>query len=349
MIQKDYKLFINKKIMKYLKYGNTGIFVSGLALGTMTFGERNQWKLGGVDQNLANKMVKYSIDSGINLFDTADIYENGDSEKILGNSIQGYRDQILIATKVRGRTGNGINEMGLSRHHMSISLRKSLERLNTKWIDIYQYHGWDTESDVNEVIETMQNFVDNGYVYYPGFSNFSAWQMAYYQGTVEERGYTRYESAQMNYNLINRDVEYDVIPFLKWNKMTLLAWSPLHGGVLTGKYRKNEKPPEGTRMGDRGFFFPYFDENRGWLIVDEVIKIADEIGSTPSQIAIAWLLERDVVVLIGARNMEQLEENINSVNVKLKKEHLERLEELTKPEPRYPNWMIERQNMDRRP
>ncbi|MEL9998856.1 MAG: aldo/keto reductase [Thermoplasmata archaeon] len=334
--------------MKYIKYGNTGTFVSILAFGTMTFGEKNVWKLGGLNQEISNKMVKLCIDNGVNLFDTADVYDEGDSERILGKSIAEYRDQVMIATKVRGRTGNGINELGLSRHHMKIALKKSLERLNTTWIDIYQYHGWDNEVNLNEMIDTMQSFVNDGKVLYPALSNFAAWQMAYIQGIVEERGYARYESAQMNYNLINRDVEYEILPFLKYNKMTLLSWSPLHGGLLTGKYKRNEKPEPGTRMGDRGFFFPYFEEEQGWKIVEEVENIAKEQGVKPSQVALAWLIEKRVVVLIGARNIEQLQENLDSINVHLTREQMERLDKISAPRSMYPNWMIERQNQDRK-
>ncbi|MGC8663126.1 MAG: aldo/keto reductase [Thermoplasmata archaeon] len=334
--------------MKYIKYGNTGIFVSALSFGAMTFGEKNLWKLSGVDQELSNRMVKFCIDNGINLFDTADVYEAGDSEIMLGKSLKGYRDQVLIATKVRGRTGEGVNEVGLSRHHMSISLNKSLERLGTSWVDIYQYHGWDSEGNIKEMTDTMQLFVDQGKVLYPAVSNFAAWQIAYIQGIVETKGYARYESAQMNYNIINRDVEYEVLPFLRYNKMTLLSWSPLHGGLLTGKYKKGEKPPKGTRMGDRGFFFPYFDEDQGWKILDEVENIANEQGCKPSQVALAWLMEKEVVVLLGARNMEQLQENLGSLDVKLKKEQIDRLDKISMPRTIYPNWMIERQNHDRK-
>ncbi len=335
--------------MKYLKYGNTGTYVSALAFGAMTLGEKNLWKLSGVNQETSDKMIKISIDAGINLFDTADVYDAGDSEIMLGRSLKGYRDQVMIATKVRGRTGNGVNEIGLSRHHMTIALRKSLERLGTEWIDIYQYHGWDVEANINEMVDTMQSFVDQGKVLYPAFSNFAAWQMAYIQGMVESKGYTRYESAQMNYNIINRDVEYEVIPFLKFNKMSLMAWSPLHGGLLTGKYNRNEKPTKGTRMGDRGFFFPYFEEDKGWSIVEEINTIAKEQGCKQSQVALSWLLEKDVIIILGARNIEQLRENILALDVKLTKEQMERLDKISSLRSMYPNWMIERQNQDRYP
>ncbi|MGC8581187.1 MAG: aldo/keto reductase [Thermoplasmata archaeon] len=334
--------------MKYLKYGDTGTFVSVLGFGAMTFGEKNLWKLSGVNQELSDRMVKICIDRGINLFDTADVYDNGDSEIQLGKSLKGYRDQVMIATKVRGKTGNGVNEQGLSRHHMSISLRKSLERLGTTWVDIYQYHGWDTEANINEMIDTMQSFVSQGKVLYPAVSNFAAWQIAYIQGKVEEKGYVRYESAQMNYNIINRDIEYEVLPFLRYSKMSLLSWSPLHGGILTGKYKKGETPIKGTRMGDRGFFFPYFDENNGWKIVEEIENIAKEQGCKPSQVSLSWLIGKNVIVLLGARNIEQLEENLGSMEVNLTKDQIERLDKISKPRSIYPNWMIERQNQDRK-
>lgn len=334
--------------MKYLKYGNTGTFVSVFGFGAMTLGEKNLWKLSGVNQELSDKMVKTCIDYGINLFDTADVYDAGESEIMLGKSLKGYRDQVMIATKVRGKAGEGINELGLSRHHMTIALRKSLERLGTSWIDIYQYHGWDVEANIEETMSTMQSFVNDGKVLYPAVSNFAAWQIAYIQGKAEEKGYARYESAQMNYNIINRDVEYEVLPFLRFSKMSLLSWSPLHGGLLTGKYKKGEKPPKGTRMGDRGFFFPYFDEEHGWEIVEEIEKIAEEQGCKPSQVALSWLIEKDVVVLLGARNMDQLIENLGSIDVKLTKEQMERLDKISEQRSMYPNWMIERQNQDRK-
>ncbi len=335
--------------MKYLKYGNTGSFVSVLGFGAMTLGEKNLWKLSGVNQELSDKMVKTCIDHGINLFDTADVYDMGDSEIMLGKSLKGYRDQVMIATKVRGKTGNGVNEMGLSRHHMTLAIRNSLDRLGTSWIDIYQYHGWDVESNLVETMDTMQSFVEQGKVLYPAISNFAAWQIAYLQGMAEQKGYARYESAQMNYNIINRDVEYEVLPFLRYNKMSLLSWSPLHGGLLTGKYKKGETPPKGTRMGDRGFFFPYFDEEYGWKIVEEIENIAMEQGCKPSQVALAWLIEKNVIALLGARNMDQLMENLGSLDVKLTKDQMKRLDSISEPRSMYPNWMIERQNQDRRP
>ncbi len=293
-------------------------------------------------------MVKTSIDYGINLFDTADVYDAGDSERLLGESLKGYRDQVMIATKVRGRMGEGINETGLSRHHMRIAIRNSLERMGTKWIDIYQYHGWDKAINIDETLDTMQLFVEEGLVNYPGFSNFTSWQMAEFQARVEERGYARYEVAQLNYSLLNRDIEYQELPFMREENLTLLAWSPLHGGVLTGKYKKGEKPPEGTRMGDRGFFFPYFQEEQGWKIVEEVVNIAKEQGAKPSQVALSWIIRQGHVAIIGAKTMDQLIENLESINVNLTREQIDRLNKLSEGRIMYPPWMVERQNQDRK-
>ena len=334
--------------MKYVRYGRTASFVSSLAMGAMTFGESNLWKLGGVGKETADKMIKKCIDAGVNLFDTADIYDAGESEKLLGAVIKPYREQVMIATKMRGRIGPGINQSGLSRHHMHIALRNSMERLETDWVDIYQYHGWDTFTDFDEILSTMERFVQDGKVLYPAVSNFSAWQMSTLQAMAQEKGYARYESAQMNYSLLNRDIEYEILPFLNYSRMTLLAWSPLHGGLLSGKYRKDEKPKEGYRMTDRGFFFPYFDDGRGWRIIDRVRKIAEDQGCKPSQVSLSWIVSKGYVALIGARTIEQLEENLESVNVNLKRSQIDSLDKLTVGREMYPNWMIDRQGSDKK-
>lgn len=313
----------------------------------MTFGIKNPWKLGGLDQLTVDKMVKHAVDAGVNFFDTADVYSEGDSEKTLGKALRPYREQVLIATKVRAKTGPGINQVGLSRHHIQQNIRKSLERLETDWVDFYQFHSWDPYVPLDESLEAMQDLVEKGLVQYPGVSNFSAWQMSTAQSRCEERGYSRYETAQMNYSLLNRDIEHEVLPFMQYSKMSLLVWSPLHGGVLAGKYAKDGKASEGTRVGNRGFFFPFFDENIGWKIIETVREVGKEQGATSSQVAIAWLLSRRHIVLLGAKTLEQFDENLRSLEVKLTKEQLDRLDEMTKPRQMYPNWMIERQKTGR--
>ena len=333
--------------IKYVPIGRTGAHASLLALGAMTFGEKNTWKLGGLAQDTVDKMVARAIDAGVNLFDTADVYDEGESEKTLGKALKPYRDKILIATKVRGRTGPGVNEIGLSRHHIEIAIRKSLERLGTGWIDIYQFHSWDAHVPLDESLEIMQDLIERGLVMYPGVSNFTAWQMSTLQARCEERGYSRYETAQMNYSLLNRDIEHEILPFMHYSKMSLLVWSPLHGGTLSGKYPKDSKPPAGTRAGNRGLFFPFFDETTGFGIVEKVKQIAEEQGATPAQIALAWLLSKNHIVLLGARTMEQFEENLGALDVNLNSGQLENLDRITKHRVQYPNWMIERQSSGR--
>ena len=313
----------------------------------MTFGEKNVWKLGGLSQETVDKMVHRAIDAGINLFDTADVYDEGESERALGKALKPYRDQVLLATKVRGRTGAGVNEIGLTRHHIEIAARQSLERLGTSWIDIYQFHSWDSHVPLEESLETMQDLVERGLVRYPGVSNFTAWQMSTLQARCEERGYSRYETAQMNYTLLNRDLEHEILPFMRYSKITLLVWSPLHGGLLSGKYVKDSKPRPGTRAGDRGLFFPFFDETTGFGIVEKIKQIAEEQGATAAQIAISWLLSKKHVVLLGARTIEQFEDDIGALDVNLTSEQLENIDRITRPRVQYPNWMIERQSSGR--
>lgn len=333
--------------MRYTPLGTTGVHVSLLALGAMTFGSKNSWKIGGLTQGAVDAMVKRSIDAGVNFFDTADVYDEGESERALGHALRPYRDQVLLATKVRGKAGPGINEVGLSRHHVRRAVQASLERLGTSWIDLYQFHGWDPYVPMDEPLEAMQGLVEQGLVNYPGVSNFSAWQMATLQARAEERGYSRYASAQMNYDLLNRDLEHEILPFLRFSRMSLLVWSPLHGGVLAGKYTKGAKPTSGTRMGDRGVFFPFFDEPTGWAVVDKVKEVAKEQGCTAAQVSLAWLLEKKHIVILGARTTEQLEDNLGALDVHLKPNQLEELDALTMPKAQYPGWMIERQDRGR--
>jgi aryl-alcohol dehydrogenase-like predicted oxidoreductase len=328
--------------MKYVPVGKTGVHASLLGLGAMTFGEKNSWKLGGLSQDTVDKMVSLAIDNGINLFDTADVYDEGESEKTLGKALKPYRAQVLVATKVRARTGKGINEIGLSRHHIQLSIRKSLERLQSDWVDFYQFHSWDAHVPLDESLEAMQDLVDRGLVNYPGVSNFTAWQMATLQARAEERGYSRYEVGQMNYSLLNRDIEHEILPFMNYSNMTLLAWSPLHGGVLSGKYSKDSKPT-GTRAGNRGLFFPFFDEETGFGIVEKVKQIAEEQDATPAQIALAWIISKNHIALVGAKSLEQFKENLGALNVQLTHEQLDNLDRITKPKMTYPNWMIQRQ------
>jgi aryl-alcohol dehydrogenase-like predicted oxidoreductase len=333
--------------MKYIPLGRTGAYSSVIGLGAMTFGEQNTWKLGGLGLDEASRLVKKAIDFGINIFDTADVYDQGRSEVLLGKALKDNREQVMIATKVRGRTGKGANETGLSRHHMNMAIKKSLERLGTTWTDIYQFHSWDKHTPLEESIDAMQGLVDSGLVNYPGISNFSAWQMAKAQTICEERGYARYQTAQMNYSLLNRDIEHEIVSFTKQSGMTILSWSPLHGGVLTGKYSSLTEPPEGTRMGSRGFFFPPFDPERATKVLEMVKRVAEEQGATMAQISIAWLIGKRALVLIGVRTEKQLEDNMGSLDVNLTAKQTEELDKVSSPGVMYPQWMIDRRLGDR--
>lgn len=335
--------------MKYVRLGRTGVFVSQIGLGSMTFGEGNIRKLGGVPMDLAMKMVKRAHDAGVNLFDTADVYEGGRSEEIVGEAVKGIRSEVILATKVRGRTGPGVNDQGLSRYHMLRAVRESIRRLGTDYIDLYQLHGWDSATPLEETMDAMEHLISEGLVIYPGVSNFTAWQMAYLMGMVKARGYHEYVSAQMNYSLLNRDIEHEVLPFMKHAGMTLIVWSPLQGGVLSGKYTDLENPPKGTRLGDTGRRFPYFLEEQYPAIMETLTDVARQAGATPAQVAISWLLSKGSVVLIGARTMEQLEENLGALDVRLSPDQVKRLDEATGQRKMYPNWMVERQNADRYP
>jgi aryl-alcohol dehydrogenase-like predicted oxidoreductase len=339
--------------MKYVHIGKTGVYGSVLGLGTMTFGENNVQNRGGVGQELANLIVKKAIDLGVNFFDTSDIYDEGSSEEVLGKAMKDYRDKVLIATKVRGRSGTGVNETGLSRHHINAEIRNSLRRLGTGWVDFYQFHGWDNVAHLEGSVETMQSLVDQGLVNYPGVSNFYAWQMAKAQTICEERNYARFETAQVNYSLLNRDIEHEILPFTRQNDLTILAWSPLHGGVLTGKYGDLTNPSPGTRMRDfafpvRGGYFPPFELEKGRKILEVVKRVSEEQGATMGQVSLSWLIERRVIVLVGARTMDQFDNNMGALDVVLTKGQKQQLDDVSRVEKQYPQWMVERQNSDRK-
>ncbi|MCL4557304.1 MAG: aldo/keto reductase [Deltaproteobacteria bacterium] len=336
--------------MEYTNLGSTGLIVSRLCFGTMTFG-RSQWKLGGVDQKTADEMVGSVMDSGINFFDTADIYSAGQSEEMLGRALGQKRRDVVIATKVRGRVGPGHNDAGLSRRHIFDAIDGSLRRLGTDYIDLYQVHGWDALTPLEETMAALGDLVVSGRVRYIGFSNYAAWQAALSIGISERLNTARFQSAQMHYSLLCRDIEHEVVPLCLSKGIGILPWSPLSGGFLSGKYRKDTGPVSGTRIGDRGVWFPPFDRELGFRVVDVLKTLGPQTGATPSQVSLAWLLRKPGVtsVIVGARSMEQLKDNLGAVDVKLDEKVFGRLEELTAPKPMYPNWMIANQSQDRLP
>ncbi len=315
--------------------------MSALSFGTMTFG--NDWNIGFGDQERANRMVDTSIDAGINLFDTADIYSNGTSEEMLGKAIKGKRQDLIIATKVLGQMSDDVNDKGLSRFHIMNSLENSLRRLGTDYIDLYQLHGFDPSTPLEETLQALDDLVRQGKVRYIGMSNHAAWQISKGLGISALNGWTKYTSAQMHYSLINRDLEHEVIPLAEDAGIGILVWSPLNGGYLTGKYRdgklKDEDRFAGSGLKD---FPPVPDKEVADKIVDTLIEIGANHDAGPAETALAWLTERPGIssVLVGSRKMEQLESNLKAADIELSNDETDALNEVSKPRVPYPQWML---------
>ena len=324
--------------MKFNGLGNTGVFVSELCLGTMTFG--SQWEfIGALQQKDADALVNRSIDAGVNFFDTADVYSSGESEEILGRALAPKRQDVVIATKVRGRMGPGANDVGLSRLHIIQSAEASLRRLGTDYIDLYQIHRSDPETDIEETLSAMTDLVRSGKVRYIGCSNLPAWELMRALGVSRLRGLESFKTTQSYYALAGRELEHEMVPLLRDQGLGLLVWSPLAGGFLSGKFgREGNREPDARRA---SFKFPPLDENKGFDIVDTMRPIADAHGASVAQIALAWLLSRDTVtsVIIGAKRMDQLEDNLGSVEISLSDEELKQLDEVSAIPVQYPAWM----------
>ena len=323
--------------MKYRPLANTGVFVSELCLGAMTFG--SQWEMiGALNQKDADGLVHRSLDEGINFFDTADVYSTGESEEILGRSLKGKRHDVVIATKVRGRMGPGANEVGLSRLHIMQAAEASLKRLGTDYIDLYQIHRSDPETEIEETLIALTDLVRAGKVRYIGCSNMEVWQLMQALGISEQRGLEAFKCTQSYYSLAGRELEQQTIPLIQDQGLGLLVWSPLAGGFLSGKFTR-EGGPEGTRRAT--FDFPPIDKEQGFDIVDVMRPIAETHGASVARVALAWLLHKEAVtsVIIGARRMDQLEDNFGSVDLTLTAEEVERLDEVSKIPLGYPAWM----------
>lgn len=332
--------------MRYLPLGRTGVQVSELCLGTMTFGEG--WGTGGIDVPQADAILGRCLDAGINFLDTSNTYSGGDSEMIVGQVIGGgRRDQLVLATKGLGRMGPGANDSGLSRYHLVRACEASLRRLKTDRIDLYQIHGYDARTPIDEVVRGLDDLVRSGKVLYVGFCNLAAWQAARALGHAEAGGHARFVSAQMYYSLVGRDIEHEIVPLCLHEGLSLLPWSPLAGGFLTGKYRRDQTAhPEGSRYATSQFgAFPPVDREVGFRAVDRLVALAEQYGTTPTTIAQKWLLSRPAVtsVIIGVRRIDQLDANLDATTLDLPAEVLDELDALTAPPTLYPNWMIQRQ------
>lgn len=338
--------------MKYKLLGKTGLKVSELCLGTMTFGGRGTWTaIGTLPQDDVNDLVKQSIDAGINFIDTANVYSEGLSEKMTGQAIRDLglkRDELVIATKVRAKMGEGPNDSGLSRKHILQQADESLTRLNMDYIDLYQIHGFDPITPMEETLEALDSLVKSGKVRYLGCSNLAAWQIMKALGISAREHLSKFVSLQAYYTIAGRDLEREIAPMLLDQGMGLMVWSPLAGGLLSGKYtRNNIEKGEGRRA---NFDFPPVNKEKAFDVIDVMQKIAKDKKVSVAQIALSWLLHQRVVttVIIGAKKQHQLTDNLNSVNVKLTEDELQRLSDVSKLSPEYPGWMLERMGADRR-
>ncbi len=338
--------------MKYNILGNTGLLVSELCLGTMTFGGKGFWEaIGKSGQDVANDIISKSVESGINFIDTANVYSEGVSEEITGKALNDLglkRDEIVLATKVRGRMGQGANQCGLSRGHIMWQVEESLRRLQTDYIDLYQIHGFDPLTPLEETIRALDDLVKSGKVRYIGCSNLSSWQIMKAIAFSHYQRFSRFESLQAYYTIAGRDLEREIVPLLQDQKMGLMVWSPLAGGLLSGKYRKDETGPEGSRR--VSFDFPPVNKDRAFDIVETLEPMAEQRNCSVARLALAWLLHQEVVttVIIGAKNTDQLDDNLKAVDIEFTKDELKKIDEISQLPPEYPGWMLERQDADRK-
>ena len=331
--------------MRYNPLGRSGVLVSEICLGTMTFG--NGWGFGGIEVSTADQILGKAMDAGVNFVDTADVYSDGRSEEILGAALHGRRDRLVIATKAYGRMGRGPNDSGLSRYHLVRACEESLRRLGTDRIDLYQIHGFDPVTPLEETLAALDHLVESGKVLSVGLCNLAAWQIAKALGISAAKNLARFVSAQMYYSLVGRDIEHEVVPLCLSEGLAILPWSPLAGGFLTGKYRRDQEGhPEGSRFATSKFGeFPPVDKARGFAVVDRLIELAVARDTTPTTIAIRWLLTRPGVtsVIIGVRHPEQLSANLAATTIDLPAADLDDLTAMTASPVPYPQWMIERQ------
>jgi aryl-alcohol dehydrogenase-like predicted oxidoreductase len=311
-----------------------------MAFGAMTFGsgEGAMASVAKVDQKLADQLVHQAIHSGVNFFNTADVYADGQSEEMLGRALGKRRREVAIATKVGFRTGESITHQGLSRAHILASVDESLRRLGTDYIDVYLAHRLDPYTPVEETLEALSDVARQGKARYVGFSNWPAWLAAKAVGLQNQRGWARFRAAEMYYSLVGRDLEQEIAPFTQDAGIGILVWSPLAAGFLTGRYTRENPRGDGGRLA--GFDILPFDRQRGYDIVDKLKAVAAARGASPAQIALAWMLAKSFVtsVLIGASKARQLEENLAALEIRLSQEEMAELDRLSAAPPVYPNW-----------
>jgi len=340
--------------MRYRPLGRTGQFVSEICLGTMTFaGGAGIWRaIGAVEQKGATALVERALAAGVNFIDTADVYSEGQSEVMLGQALRDLkvdRADVIVATKVRGRTGQGPNAVGLSRGHVMDQIAGSLKRLGLDHVDLYQIHGFDPVTPIDETLRALDDCVSRGLVRTIGCSNLAAWQIMKALGISERRGFARFETVQAYYTIAGRDLEREIVPLVEDQGLGVMVWSPLAGGLLTGKFARDGKGPEGARRAV--FDFPPVDRDRAFAVVDAMRPIAEAHGASIARVALAWLLGRKGVmsVIVGAKTIEQLDDNLAAADLALTEDELVALDAVSAPRPEYPGWMLARQSEGRVP
>jgi len=337
--------------MKYNFFGHTGLVVSELCFGTMTFGGKGIWEaIGKIQQAEVNDLMKTVVDSGINFIDTANVYSYGESETLLGQSIidNGFnRHDLVIATKVRGKMGDGKNNVGLSRYHIFQSVDESLKRLQLDHIDILYVHGVDPKTPVEETMRALNDIVLSGKVRYIAVCNWPAWMVMKAQGIAALNGWNKFEGLQYYYSLAGRDIEREILPMAADQKLAVMPWSPLAGGFLSGKYTRNSEKSGNNRRDN--FDFPPINKDKAYDIIDVIIKIGKSYKVSAAQIALAWVRQQQGVTstIIGAKNADQLLDNIKSTEVTLNADDLKKIDEVSALPKEYPGWMVERQSADR--
>jgi aryl-alcohol dehydrogenase-like predicted oxidoreductase len=331
--------------MKYNQLGNSGLVVSELSLGTMNFGKGLSGGLNLVfDEKQATNLVDKAIDFGINLFDTADIYSEGESELILGKALKGKRKDVLIATKHSFRSGKQPFNVGVNTKHLIEQTENSLKALNTDYLDIVLLHNDDPITPIDETLRAMENLVQQGKVRYIGLSNYQAWKAATMIQRQKDLNFQPFTASQMHYSILNREMEHEFIPMSLHHGLGMMVWSPLSSGFLTGKYTKENPEPEGARL--NSFDLGLFDRSLGYEVVEKLNQIAEKHNNTVAEVSIAWLLAKKIVstVIVGVSKLTQLESNVNATKINLTTIEIEEIDNLTKPEVRYPATFIDYQD-----
>jgi len=339
--------------MRYNQLGRTGLYVSEICLGAMTFGGQGMWQaIGALQQDETTKLIDTALKAGVNFIDTADVYSEGKSEQLVGQALKHLgvkRSDVVIATKVYGEMGKGPNDRGASRGHIMDGVKASLERLGTDHIDLYQIHGNDSVTPLEETMRALDDLVREGLVRYIGVSNWAAWKIAKANTLAEAKGWSRFATLQAYYSVAGRDLERELAPMMLDQNMGLMAWSPLAGGFLSGKYTRDQDGPQGSRR--VVFDFPPIDKDRAFDCIDAMKTIGDAHGVSVARVALAYILAKPFTtsIIVGAKTVEQLEDNLAAADLKLTDADMKTLDEVSKLPPEYPGWMFERQGGRRIP